>query len=126
MAAYHTSLDLQTYWLEMFKFLIASLLVRGSACTINDIFDRNFDAGVGVSHLLSHCPTPISCHYRAHQGTPSCKRARFRLCCRRLSDPPIRCWRSYLLALQRRGILGCYCPASSLVSVMMYRIWIGD
>lgn len=46
MAAYHTSLDLQTYWVEAFKFLIASLLVRGSACTINDIFDRNFDAGV--------------------------------------------------------------------------------
>ena len=51
MAAYHTSLDLQTYWVEMFKFLIASLLVRGSACTINDIFDRDFDAGVGVSHF---------------------------------------------------------------------------
>jgi heme O synthase-like polyprenyltransferase len=48
MAAYHTSLDLQTFWTEMLKFLIASFLVRGSACTINDIFDRNFDAGVGA------------------------------------------------------------------------------
>jgi 4-hydroxybenzoate polyprenyltransferase len=48
MAAYHTSLDLQTFWTEMFKFLIAAFLVRGSACTINDIFDRNFDAGVGA------------------------------------------------------------------------------
>jgi 4-hydroxybenzoate polyprenyltransferase len=47
MAAYHTSLDLQTFWIEMFKYLIASFIVRGSACTINDIFDRNFDAGVG-------------------------------------------------------------------------------
>ncbi|KAI9433076.1 4-hydroxybenzoate polyprenyl transferase [Lactarius indigo] len=46
MAAYKTSLDLTTFWTEMFKFLIAALLVRGSACTINDIFDRNFDAGV--------------------------------------------------------------------------------
>ena len=58
MAAYHTSLDLQTFWIEMFKYLIASFIVRGSACTINDIFDRNFDAGVGepVSHYtpLSH------------------------------------------------------------------------
>jgi 4-hydroxybenzoate polyprenyltransferase len=59
MAAYHTSLDLQTYWVEMFKFLIASLLVRGSACTINDIFDRNFDAGVGVSRFSI---TPSNVH----------------------------------------------------------------
>ncbi|KAI0298354.1 4-hydroxybenzoate polyprenyl transferase [Multifurca ochricompacta] len=46
MAAYHTSLDLQTFWTEMLKFLIAAFIVRGSACTINDIFDRDFDAGV--------------------------------------------------------------------------------
>jgi 4-hydroxybenzoate polyprenyltransferase len=45
-------LDLQTFWIEMFKYLIASVVVRGSACTINDIFDRDFDAGVGVS--ISH------------------------------------------------------------------------
>lgn len=52
MAAYHTSLDLTTFWTEMFKFLIAAFIVRGSACTINDIFDRNFDAGVGT--LVCH------------------------------------------------------------------------
>lgn len=62
MAAYHTGLDLQTYWTEMLKFLVASTLVRGSACTINDIFDRNFDAGVGVSHFSSRRPTLTSCH----------------------------------------------------------------
>ena len=56
MAAYHTSLDLQTFWTEMFKFLIASILVRGSACTINDIFDRDFDAGVGVSIFVYRPP----------------------------------------------------------------------
>lgn len=71
MAAYHTSLDLQTFWTEMFKFLIVSILVRGSACTINDIFDRNFDAGVGVSipHYTAHSPPHVTC--RAHKGTPS-------------------------------------------------------
>ena len=126
MAAYHTSLDLQTYWVEMFKFLIASLLVRGSACTINDIFNRNFDAGVGVSHFSSHRLTPTSCHCRAYQGTPSRQRARFRLCRRHLSDPPIRRWRSYLLALQRCRILGCDCSASSFVSLVMCRIRIRD
>ena len=58
MAAYHTSLDLQTFWIEMFKYLIASFIVRGSACTINDIFDRNFDAGVGepVSRYTASFP----------------------------------------------------------------------
>ena len=57
MAAYHTSLDLQTFWIEMVKYLIVSILVRGSACTINDIFDRNFDGGVGesISHYTAHC-----------------------------------------------------------------------
>ncbi|KAI0318670.1 4-hydroxybenzoate polyprenyl transferase [Amylostereum chailletii] len=46
MAAYHTKLDLSTYWMELAKFLVAAFIVRGSACTINDIFDRDFDAGV--------------------------------------------------------------------------------
>ncbi|KAI0062575.1 4-hydroxybenzoate polyprenyl transferase [Artomyces pyxidatus] len=46
MAAYHINLDLTTYWMELAKFLVAAFIVRGSACTINDIFDREFDAGV--------------------------------------------------------------------------------
>jgi 4-hydroxybenzoate polyprenyltransferase len=54
MAAYHTSLDLTTFWAEMFKFLIAAFIVRGSACTINDIFDRDFDAGVGTLRLIRY------------------------------------------------------------------------
>jgi 4-hydroxybenzoate polyprenyltransferase len=62
MAAYHTSLDLQTFWTEMFKFLIAAFIVRGSACTINDIFDRKFDAGVGasISSCNPHFPSHVS------------------------------------------------------------------
>lgn len=54
MAAYHTSLDLTTFWTEMFKFLIAAFIVRGSACTVNDIFDRDFDAGVGTLRLIRY------------------------------------------------------------------------
>jgi hypothetical protein len=60
MAAYHTSLDLQTFWIEMSKYLIASFIVRGSesAYTINDISDGNFDAGVGepISHYTATFP----------------------------------------------------------------------
>jgi 4-hydroxybenzoate polyprenyltransferase len=52
MAAYHVKLDLPTYWMEMAKFLVAAFIVRGSACTINDIFDRKFDAGVGELDLV--------------------------------------------------------------------------
>ena len=55
MAAYHTNLDLNTYWMELAKFLVAAFIVRGSACTINDIFDRNFDAGVGTPTILFAC-----------------------------------------------------------------------
>ncbi|ETW79987.1 prenyltransferase [Heterobasidion irregulare TC 32-1] len=46
MAAYHTELPLNRYWVELAKSLFAAFIVRGSACTINDIFDRKFDAGV--------------------------------------------------------------------------------
>jgi 4-hydroxybenzoate polyprenyltransferase len=52
MAAYTVSLPLRQYWIELAKFLVMAINVRGSACTINDIFDRNFDAGVGMSLLL--------------------------------------------------------------------------
>ena len=53
MAAYHTELPLNRYWVELAKSLFAAFIVRGSACTINDIFDRKFDAGVGQYIFLS-------------------------------------------------------------------------
>ncbi|KAI0066871.1 UbiA prenyltransferase [Artomyces pyxidatus] len=46
LAAYHTGLPLPKYWMELARFALAALLVRGAACTVNDIFDREFDAGV--------------------------------------------------------------------------------
>ena len=59
MGAYHTSLDLTTFWTEMLKFLGAAFIIRGSACTINDIFDRNFDAGVGTPTIITMSRIPI-------------------------------------------------------------------
>jgi 4-hydroxybenzoate polyprenyltransferase len=70
MAAYHTGLDLQTFWIEMFKYLIASILVRGSACTINDIFDRDFDAGVGVSIFCTPPTAPPYVTIERTKGRP--------------------------------------------------------
>jgi 4-hydroxybenzoate polyprenyltransferase len=55
MAAYHTSLDLRIFWTEIFKLFVAAFIVRSTACAINDVFDRKFDAGVGkfIAHYTS-------------------------------------------------------------------------
>lgn len=47
MAAFHTHLPLKVYAVDLFKCLISAFIMRSSACTINDIFDRKMDAGVG-------------------------------------------------------------------------------
>jgi len=46
LAAYRVNLDLPTYWKELSILALAAFIVRSSACTINDIFDREYDAGV--------------------------------------------------------------------------------
>lgn len=50
MAAYKTNLPINTYVLDLLKCCGAAFIVRGSACTVNDIFDRKMDAGVGESN----------------------------------------------------------------------------
>jgi 4-hydroxybenzoate polyprenyltransferase len=47
MAAYTTGLPLSAYSTSLTKALVGAFLLRSSACTINDIFDREMDAGVG-------------------------------------------------------------------------------
>lgn len=62
MAAYKTQLPLDVYILEIFKSMFGAFIVRSSACTINDIFDRNMDAGVGqytLCPLLSNAVSDI-------------------------------------------------------------------
>ncbi|KAF7344104.1 4-hydroxybenzoate polyprenyltransferase, mitochondrial [Mycena venus] len=46
MAAYTSNLPLYEYTSDLVKALVGAFLLRGSACTINDIFDREVDAGV--------------------------------------------------------------------------------
>ncbi|EIN14665.1 4-hydroxybenzoate polyprenyl transferase [Punctularia strigosozonata HHB-11173 SS5] len=46
LAAYRTGLSETTYALELLRCLVSAFIIRGAACTINDIFDREFDAGV--------------------------------------------------------------------------------
>lgn len=52
MAAFRTDMPLGKYWVELAISVAAAVVVRGSACTINDIFDREYDAGVGESLFL--------------------------------------------------------------------------
>ena len=47
MAAFTTNLRLETYGIEVSKYMLGAFILRSSACTINDIFDRKMDAGVG-------------------------------------------------------------------------------
>ncbi|CAA7263365.1 unnamed protein product [Cyclocybe aegerita] len=46
MAAYRTGLPINSYGFELFKCFVGAFILRSSACTINDIFDRKMDAGV--------------------------------------------------------------------------------
>ncbi|KAJ7156692.1 hypothetical protein C8R46DRAFT_1226176 [Mycena filopes] len=45
MAAYSVDLPIHAYFNNIGKALIGAILLRSSACTINDIFDREMDAG---------------------------------------------------------------------------------
>ncbi|KAG2006912.1 4-hydroxybenzoate polyprenyl transferase [Coprinopsis cinerea AmutBmut pab1-1] len=46
MAAYRTHIPLPAYGACLFKSLLGAFIIRCSACTVNDIFDRKMDAGV--------------------------------------------------------------------------------
>ena len=116
MAAYHTSLDLQIFWTELFKLFVAAFIVRSTACAINDVFDRKFDAGVGTP--ISHYTAPShACRYRAYQGASSPQRPYVRLCRRRLFDSPIPRWRTSVPVLRPPCILGRHGPALPTVCV---------
>ena len=47
MCAYATNLPLKVYASDLVKCLVGAFIIRSSACTVNDIFDRKMDAGVG-------------------------------------------------------------------------------
>ena len=49
MAAYKSGITIDVYLLDLTKSFCAAFIVRASACTVNDIFDRKMDAGVGPS-----------------------------------------------------------------------------
>ncbi|KAF5393066.1 hypothetical protein D9757_001228 [Collybiopsis confluens] len=46
MAAYSFKMPWDTYTLKLMQYLLSAFIIRSSACTINDIFDRKTDAGV--------------------------------------------------------------------------------
>ena len=50
MAAYTQQVAYDVYLLLLAEFAFGAFIVRSSACTVNDIFDREFDAAVGESN----------------------------------------------------------------------------
>lgn len=68
-------MPLGKYWVELAISVAAAVVVRGSACTINDIFDREYDAGVGKS-LSCVLDQGSNSHYsrRTYQRPASRKR----------------------------------------------------
>lgn len=52
MAAYKTKMPLNSYWRSVINCVISAFILRASACTVNDIFDRRVDAAVGESDLF--------------------------------------------------------------------------
>lgn len=54
MAAYKTELPISAYFLDFIKCFFAAFIVRASACTVNDIFDRKMDAGVGEPNYITY------------------------------------------------------------------------
>jgi 4-hydroxybenzoate polyprenyltransferase len=62
MAAFTTNLPPKIYMVHLLKWLVGAFILRSSACTINDILDRNMDACVGqftacqpkARHLFTH------------------------------------------------------------------------
>lgn len=56
LAAYTVALPIHEYWAMLGRFLLVSAIVRGAACTSNDILDRDVDAGVGMHNsTIFHC-----------------------------------------------------------------------
>ncbi|KAF9484267.1 UbiA prenyltransferase [Pholiota conissans] len=47
MAAFRIKLPLGIYAVQLMKCFVGAIIVRSSACTVNDIIDREMDAGVG-------------------------------------------------------------------------------
>lgn len=66
MAAYRTRMPLREYQWTLFCCLFSAIILRTSACTINDIFDRKLDAGVGESNILNQLKLYIKTKLSPH------------------------------------------------------------
>jgi len=54
MAAFKINLPLASYSFEIVKCFMGAFILRSSACTVNDIIDRNMDAGVGMNYCIRY------------------------------------------------------------------------
>jgi 4-hydroxybenzoate polyprenyltransferase len=70
MAAYTNGLPLNAYWIGIGKALVGAFLLRSSACTINDFFDRKVDAGVGKLNRPTGRPASNQVSLERSKGRP--------------------------------------------------------
>lgn len=78
MAAYEQKIAYINYFTLLCEFAFGAFIVRGSACTVNDIFDREFDAAVGKPNVCFEIrETDLVC--RAHKEQTISVRQSFRL-----------------------------------------------
>ena len=76
MAAYRTSLDVQTLAIESALFLLGSTLLHSAGCVLNDIADRDIDGKVGEYRGRYHGPSlaatdAVAGCFRANEDTAS-------------------------------------------------------
>lgn len=76
MAAFTTNLPFRIYIADLLKWFVGAFILRSSACTINDIFDRHMDACVGqfaVCRLSMQCPVFTKSTSRANEKQTTCE-----------------------------------------------------
>ncbi|KAG6825829.1 hypothetical protein H0H93_000249, partial [Arthromyces matolae] len=63
MAAFASNLPLRLYVPALLRCFVGAFLLRSSACTVNDIFDRDMDAGVALAKkIVERTKTrPLAC-----------------------------------------------------------------
>jgi hypothetical protein len=112
MAAFKINLPFASYGFEIVKCFMGAFILRSSACTVNDIIDRNMDAGVGMNccifkdisgELTSSCP-------RTYTTQASTQRSRICICRYCLSD----------IAIYHRDRILLPCILGSSVSYLHY------
>lgn len=121
MAAYTNKTPVDVVAVLLLKTIVGAFVIRGAACTVNDIFDREFDAAVG--ELISLCcvarvrPNPLL--HRTHKESPIGKRKGLGVGRNSLPVRAIRHWRSLLCDIQQQSSVSCVLSVVNLTRLRL-------